>query len=109
MYVCTYTTSLQITAYILGALYFTAGGPSALEYSGESIVFRQDTTANRVQLQGDILSPGVGRLGVSGSSQGVCLQGGNYRNTPFGGEEFVKSVCMYIRMCIMLLENSTVF
>lgn len=78
--------NLVITAYILGALYFTAGGPSALEYSGESIVFRQDTTANRVQLQGDILSPGVGRLGVSGSSQGVCLQGGNYRNTPFGGD-----------------------
>ena len=75
----------QITAYILGALYFTAGGPSSLQYSGDNILFLQDVMATRVHINGDISSIGSGDISVKASDMGLLLQGGNYRNTPSGG------------------------
>ena len=75
----------QITAYILGSLYFTTGGPSSLQYSGDNVLFLQDVTATRVHLNGDISSIGSGDLAVRASNMGVLLQGGNYRNIPSGG------------------------
>ena len=78
---------LQITAYILGALQFTASGSALIYFTGSTVVFPGSAVINEVQVgeSGVASPPGTPLEVTAAGSQRIVMQGGSYRNTPYGG------------------------